>query len=101
MKLGGHSRTRNRGLRINGKPVSIGLGSFPDITLAEAVPGTIKELQHYLDCAERLADQVKRRVLEGERLRTRRRSIRSSRSTRAGARSAKRAGRWSWGCRSA
>ena len=36
MKLGGHSRTRNRRLRINGKPVSIGLGSFPDITLAEA-----------------------------------------------------------------
>ena len=36
MKLGGHSRTWSQRLRINGKPVSIGLGSFPVVTLAEA-----------------------------------------------------------------
>ena len=36
MKLGGHSRTWSQRLRINGKPVSIGLGSFPIVTLAEA-----------------------------------------------------------------
>ena len=35
-KLGGHSRTWSQRLRINGKPVSIGLGSFPVVTLAEA-----------------------------------------------------------------
>ena len=36
MKVGGHSRTWSQRLRINGKPVSIGLGSFPVVTLAEA-----------------------------------------------------------------
>ncbi len=36
MKLGGYSRTWSQRLRINGKPVSIGLGSFPVVTLAEA-----------------------------------------------------------------
>ncbi len=36
MKYGGHSRTWSQRLRINGKPVSIGLGSFPIVTLAEA-----------------------------------------------------------------
>ena len=36
MKLGGHSRTWSQRLRINGKPVSIGLGSFPVVSLAEA-----------------------------------------------------------------
>ncbi|MCY4595858.1 MAG: Arm DNA-binding domain-containing protein [Bryobacterales bacterium] len=36
MKLGGHSRTWSQRLRINGKPISIGLGSFPVVTLAEA-----------------------------------------------------------------
>ena len=36
MKYGGQSRTWSQRLRINGKPVSIGLGSFPVITLAEA-----------------------------------------------------------------
>ena len=35
MKLGGHSRTWSQRLRINGKPVSIGLGSFPVVSLAE------------------------------------------------------------------
>ena len=42
--------------------------SWRETGAAEAVPGTVKELQHYLECAERLADQVKRRVLEGERI---------------------------------
>ena len=36
MKLGGYSRTWSQRLRINGKPVSIGLGSFPVVSLAEA-----------------------------------------------------------------
>ena len=36
MKLGGHSRTWSQRLRINGKPTSIGLGSYPIVTLAEA-----------------------------------------------------------------
>ena len=36
MRLGGHSRTWSQRLRINGKPGSIGLGSFPVVTLAEA-----------------------------------------------------------------
>ena len=36
MRLGGHSRTWSQRLRINGRPVSIGLGSFPVVTLAEA-----------------------------------------------------------------
>ena len=36
MKLGGHSRTWSQRLRIKGKPVSIGLGPFPVVTLAEA-----------------------------------------------------------------
>ena len=34
--MGGHSRTWSQRLRINSKPVSIGLGSFPVVTLAEA-----------------------------------------------------------------
>ena len=36
MKYGEHSRTWSQRLRINGKPVSIGLGSYPIVTLAEA-----------------------------------------------------------------
>ena len=44
------------------------LGELAEAGAAEAVPGTVKQLQHYLECAERLADQVKRRVLEGERI---------------------------------
>ena len=36
MKYGGQSRTWSQRLRINGKPVSIGLGSYPVVTLAEA-----------------------------------------------------------------
>ena len=36
MKYGGHSRTWSQRLRISGKPVSIGLGSFPIVTLVEA-----------------------------------------------------------------
>ena len=36
MKLGGHSKTWSQRLRINGKPTSIGLGSYPIVTLAEA-----------------------------------------------------------------
>ena len=36
MKCGGQSRTWSQRLRINGKPVSIGLGSYPVVTLAEA-----------------------------------------------------------------
>ena len=36
MKFGGHSRTWSQRLRIHGKPVSIGLGSFPVVTLADA-----------------------------------------------------------------
>ncbi|MYC65055.1 MAG: tyrosine-type recombinase/integrase [Acidobacteriia bacterium] len=36
MKFGGHSRTWSQRLRINGKPTSIGLGSYPIVTLAEA-----------------------------------------------------------------
>ena len=44
------------------------LGELAEAGAAEAVQGTVQELQHYLDCAERLADQVKRRVLEGERI---------------------------------
>ena len=36
MKLGGRSRTWSQRLRINGKPVSIGLGSFPVVSLADA-----------------------------------------------------------------
>ena len=36
MKLGGNSRIWSQRLRINGKPVSIGLGSFPVVTLAGA-----------------------------------------------------------------
>ena len=36
MLYGGHSRTWSQRLRINGKPVSIGIGAFPIVTLAEA-----------------------------------------------------------------
>ena len=36
MKFGGYSRTWSQRLRINGKPTSIGLGSYPIVTLAEA-----------------------------------------------------------------
>ena len=36
MKFGGYSRTWSQRLRINGKPASIGLGSYPIVTLAEA-----------------------------------------------------------------
>ena len=36
MKYGGQSRTWSQRLRINGKPASIGLGSYPVVTLAEA-----------------------------------------------------------------
>ena len=36
MKYGGQSRTWSQRLLINGKPVSIGLGSYPVVTLAEA-----------------------------------------------------------------
>ena len=36
MKYGGQSRTWSQRVRINGKPVSIGLGSYPVVTLAEA-----------------------------------------------------------------
>ena len=36
MKFGGHSRTWSQRLRIHGKPISIGLGSYPVVTLAEA-----------------------------------------------------------------
>ena len=36
MKYGGQSRAWNQRLRINGKPVSIGLGSYTIVTLAEA-----------------------------------------------------------------
>ena len=36
MMHGGYSRTWSQRLRINGKPTSIGLGSYPIVTLAEA-----------------------------------------------------------------
>ena len=36
MKFGGYSRTWSQRLRIHGKPVSIGLGSHPVVSLAEA-----------------------------------------------------------------
>ena len=36
MKFGGYSRTWSQRLRINGKPTSISLGSYPIVTLAEA-----------------------------------------------------------------
>lgn len=45
MKYGGHSRTWSQRLRINGKPVSIGLGSFPVVTLAEARKAALENRQ--------------------------------------------------------
>ncbi|MYB50680.1 MAG: tyrosine-type recombinase/integrase [Acidobacteriia bacterium] len=42
MKFGGHSRTWSQRLRINGKPVSIGLGSYPVVSLAEARKAAIE-----------------------------------------------------------
>ena len=42
MKLGGHSRTWSQRLRLNGKPVSIGLGWFPVVTLAEACKAALE-----------------------------------------------------------
>ncbi len=38
IKLGGQSRPWSQRLRINGNPVSIGLGSFPVVSLAESTP---------------------------------------------------------------
>ena len=45
MQYGGHSRTWSQRLRINGKPVSIGLGSFPVVTLAEARNAALQNRQ--------------------------------------------------------
>ena len=66
---------------------------------AGCAEATRSEIKGHVELVERLAEQVRRRVLEGETIPRRRSCFRSSRRTRAGVRRARRAGRWSWACR--